>query len=218
MENLGPLISMVEFLLDFVLFICINVFSTLRSGFMLLLHVNLDGWCNPYPPNLTWSLRDEEWHPFWACKWHQFPRKVCHSLYSNFIPWSHMQWNNLLCSLYCTQLYSCIFTCIQYRWKKIALFGHLDSQSCVVKQQAECMSPHGDEIPRIGEESKRVGVRISGYLHSSCSRTWKCCNCTEHLYKNDNDEKPEKIAYSCVFCNGRIEIWCSMQKKSYWCC
>ena len=43
MENLGPLISMVEFLLDFVLFICINVFSTLRSGFMLLLHVNLDG-------------------------------------------------------------------------------------------------------------------------------------------------------------------------------
>lgn len=49
------------------------------------------------------------------------------------------------------------------------------------------MSPHGDEIPRIGEESKRVG-------------------CTEHLYKNDNDEKPEKTAYSCVFCNGRIEI------------
>lgn len=131
MENLGPLISMVEFLLDFVLFICINVFSTSRSGFMLLLHVNLDGWCNPYPPNLTWSLRDEEWHPFWACKWHQFPRKVCHSLYSNFIPWSHMQWNNLLCSLYCTQLYSCIFTCIQYRWKKIALFGHLDSLSHV---------------------------------------------------------------------------------------
>lgn len=131
MENLGPLISMVEFLLDFVLYICINVFSTSRSGFMLLLHVNLDGWCNPYPPNLTWSwgMRNDFHfeHVSDINSQEKYVTACIAILYHGVIC------NGTIYFVVCTApnyivAYLCAYNT---RWKKIALFGHLDSLSHV---------------------------------------------------------------------------------------